>query len=162
MVEGDATSIWGRRSRTSGHPKFTGKRSNLGRPCNGVTSPASTFRRGFSKPEHCKSILNYVRLSTIIFSISVLDCRVPDSKDVSFGELKQGKKCLDTLGSQAGGSIGLFDCHGQAGNQVLRYQMVRQTQTRVVKWCTVSLASKDIPEENEIAKRFLPKRFPYF
>ena len=46
------------------------------------------------------------------------DCRVPDSQDVSFGELKQGKKCLDTLGSQAGGSIGMFDCHGQAGNQV--------------------------------------------
>ena len=43
---------------------------------------------------------------------------MPDSQDVSFGELKQGKKCLDTLGSQAGGSVGLFDCHGQAGNQV--------------------------------------------
>ena len=45
--------------------------------------------------------------------------RIPESQDISFGELKQGKKCLDTLGSQAGGSVGMFDCHGQAGNQVL-------------------------------------------
>ena len=52
---------------------------------------------------------------------SCFQCRVPESQDISFGELKQGKKCLDTLGSQAGGSVGMFDCHGQAGNQVLCY-----------------------------------------
>lgn len=45
------------------------------------------------------------------------ELQIPESQDISFGELKQGKKCLDTLGSQAGGSVGMFDCHGQAGNQ---------------------------------------------
>ena len=44
---------------------------------------------------------------------------MPESQDIAFGELKQGKKCLDTLGSQAGGTVGMYDCHGQAGNQVL-------------------------------------------
>ena len=43
---------------------------------------------------------------------------MPESQDVSFGELKQGRKCLDTLGKLAGGSVGMYDCHGQAGNQV--------------------------------------------
>ena len=51
--------------------------------------------------------------------VFLFPCRIPDSQDVAFGELKQGKKCLDTLGGQAGGSVGMFDCHGQAGNQVI-------------------------------------------
>lgn len=55
--------------------------------------------------------------------------RIPDSQDVAFGELKQGKKCLDTLGGQAGGSVGMFDCHGQAGNQVYCSEQLYLTLT---------------------------------
>lgn len=57
-------------------------------------------------------------LNSVLSLVFLFPCRIPDSQDVAFGELKQGKKCLDTLGGQAGGSVGVFDCHGQAGNQV--------------------------------------------
>lgn len=57
-------------------------------------------------------------MNSLLLLVFFFPCRIPDSQDVAFGELKQGKKCLDTLGGQAGGSVGMFDCHGQAGNQV--------------------------------------------
>lgn len=37
---------------------------------------------------------------------------------MEFGELKQGKMCLDTLSHHAGQGIGMFECHGMGGNQV--------------------------------------------
>ena len=43
---------------------------------------------------------------------------VPESQDVSFGELKQGSKCLDTLNHQASQTVGIYECHGVGGNQV--------------------------------------------
>ena len=43
---------------------------------------------------------------------------VPEPLDVEFGELKQGKMCLDTLSHHAGQGIGMFECHGMGGNQV--------------------------------------------
>lgn len=58
------------------------------------------------------------QMNSFLLLVFLFPCRIPDSQDVAFGELKQGKKCLDTLGGQAGGSVGVFDCHGQAGNQV--------------------------------------------
>lgn len=66
------------------------------------------------------------------------ELQVPESQDISFGELKQGKKCLDTLGSQAGGSVGMFDCHGQAGNQEWAL-----TKTNFVRHRDMCLALKD-------------------
>ena len=64
-----------------------------------------------------------MRCFFFFFCYSCFCSRIPESQDISFGELKQGKKCLDTLGSQAGGSVGMFDCHGQAGNQVYSHLM---------------------------------------
>ena len=43
---------------------------------------------------------------------------VPEPLDVEFGELKQGRMCLDTLSHHAGQGIGMFECHGMGGNQV--------------------------------------------
>ena len=36
------------------------------------------------------------------------------------GELKQKGtgKCFDTLGNEEGGEVGLYNCHGNGGNQV--------------------------------------------
>ncbi|EDO30269.1 predicted protein, partial [Nematostella vectensis] len=61
------------------------------------------------------------------------ELQIPDSQDVSFGELKQGKSCLDTLGSQAGGSVGMFDCHGQAGNQ--EWALTKKSTVRHLDLC---------------------------
>ena len=45
--------------------------------------------------------------------------RVPEDDDTTaFGEVKQGKDCMDTLGHAMGGTVGLFECHGAGGNQV--------------------------------------------
>jgi len=45
--------------------------------------------------------------------------RVPqDDETTAFGEVKQGKDCMDTLGHTVGGTVGLFECHGAGGNQV--------------------------------------------
>lgn len=45
--------------------------------------------------------------------------RVPeDDETTAFGEVKQGKDCMDTLGHSHGGTVGLFECHGSGGNQV--------------------------------------------
>ena len=46
------------------------------------------------------------------------DLKVPDSRDVSHGSLRQGSLCLDTLGNMIGGQVGLYSCHGTGGNQV--------------------------------------------
>lgn len=50
----------------------------------------------------------------------LLPCsRVPEDDDTTaFGEVKQGKDCMDTLGHTTGGTVGLFECHGAGGNQV--------------------------------------------
>jgi len=45
------------------------------------------------------------------------DLKVPDSKDISQGSLRQGSQCLDTLGHLVGGHVGLYTCHGTGGNQ---------------------------------------------
>lgn len=45
------------------------------------------------------------------------DLRVPDAEDISFGSIKQGNLCLDTLGHLSDGLVGLYTCHGAGGNQ---------------------------------------------
>ncbi|GFR81520.1 polypeptide N-acetylgalactosaminyltransferase [Elysia marginata] len=42
---------------------------------------------------------------------------VPNSQDVAFGSIKQGKQCMDTMGHFADGNLGLFPCHNAGGNQ---------------------------------------------
>ena len=38
-------------------------------------------------------------------------------KEVTFGSVRQGSQCLDTLGHLTGGTVGLYTCHGTGGNQ---------------------------------------------
>lgn len=45
------------------------------------------------------------------------DLRVPDAEDISFGSIRQGQLCLDTLGHLSDGIAGLYSCHGAGGNQ---------------------------------------------
>lgn len=46
------------------------------------------------------------------------ELRVPsDDNLAAFGEVKQGRNCMDTLGHNLDGSIGLYECHGAGGNQ---------------------------------------------
>ena len=54
---------------------------------------------------------------------------IPNGQDTSFAEIKLGSLCLDTLGQQDGGAIGLYSCHGGAGNQV-------RTGLLVIRSCT--------------------------
>ena len=88
----------------------------LGLP-RGRGSCVPRLQASSSSPPKIRRWFIWVELS-FITGFFLFPCRIPDSQDVAFGELKQGKKCLDTLGGQAGGSVGVFDCHGQAGNQV--------------------------------------------
>jgi hypothetical protein len=46
------------------------------------------------------------------------DLRIPNPDDISFGAIRQGQQCLDTLGRLDGGLVGLYTCHGGGGNQV--------------------------------------------
>ena len=46
------------------------------------------------------------------------DLKIPNSKDVSLGSLRQGSMCLDTLGHMVDGHVGIYTCHGTGGNQV--------------------------------------------
>ena len=48
------------------------------------------------------------------------DLKVPDSRELSTGSLRQGSQCLDTLGHMTGGEVGVYTCHGAGGNQVSR------------------------------------------
>lgn len=45
------------------------------------------------------------------------DLKVPDSQDISYGAIRQGIHCLDTLGHLVDGSVGIYTCHGSGGNQ---------------------------------------------
>jgi len=45
------------------------------------------------------------------------DLKLPNSKDVSLGSLRQGSMCLDTLGHMVDGHVGIYSCHGTGGNQ---------------------------------------------
>ena len=42
----------------------------------------------------------------------------PGGDDVQVSEIKQADMCMDTLGHSAGGSVGMYGCHGAGGNQV--------------------------------------------
>ena len=52
-------------------------------------------------------------LSNLLFVHSI-----PNPSDSKSGEIRQGNLCLDTFGHQAGGTVGLFQCHHSGGNQV--------------------------------------------
>jgi len=45
------------------------------------------------------------------------DLKIPDSQDITYGSIRQGAFCLDTLGHLVDGTVGLYTCHGSGGNQ---------------------------------------------
>lgn len=45
------------------------------------------------------------------------DLKIPDSQDITYGSIRQGSFCLDTLGHLVDGTVGLYTCHGSGGNQ---------------------------------------------
>ena len=45
------------------------------------------------------------------------DLKIPDSQDATYGSIRQGGSCLDTLGHLVDGTVGLYSCHGSGGNQ---------------------------------------------
>jgi len=45
------------------------------------------------------------------------ELKVPEDDVLAYGEVKQGDQCIDTLGHTEGQTVGLFQCHGQGGNQ---------------------------------------------
>ena len=65
-------------------------------------------------------IVSQLLLQGIVTNVMLfLYFRVPqDDETTAFGEVKQGKDCMDTLGHTVGGTVGLFECHGAGGNQV--------------------------------------------
>lgn len=42
---------------------------------------------------------------------------IPHTTTASFGELRQGAYCLDTMGHLLDGSVGMYQCHHTGGNQ---------------------------------------------
>ncbi|KAA0195750.1 hypothetical protein HAZT_HAZT006355, partial [Hyalella azteca] len=45
------------------------------------------------------------------------ELKTPDGGHQTVGSFKQGLKCLDTLGHHSEGTVGIFTCHGNGGNQ---------------------------------------------
>lgn len=45
------------------------------------------------------------------------DLKIPDSQDATYGSMRQGSLCLDTLGHLVEGTVGLYTCHSSGGNQ---------------------------------------------
>lgn len=65
----------------------------------------------------------------------VLICRVPDDRDIEFGELKQGKVCMDTLGHLTEGWVSMYECHGGGGNQ--EWALTKNKAIRHMDMCLV-------------------------
>ena len=60
---------------------------------------------------HCKSFQWYLQN---VYP----ELKKPDGGYQSTGVFKQGLKCLDTMGHHSEGTVGIFTCHGNRGNQV--------------------------------------------
>ncbi|KAK3755481.1 hypothetical protein QZH41_017635, partial [Actinostola sp. cb2023] len=99
---------------------------------------------------HCKPFKWY--LETVYPEL-----QIPDNQDISFGELKQGRRCLDTLGNQAGGGVGTFDCHGQGGNQ--EWALTKKHTVRHLDLClTIGSTSPGNPVKMEGCRDNDPKQ----
>ena len=48
--------------------------------------------------------------------------RIPDVDVVAEGQFKHSSDmCMDTLGNKAGGTLGVYRCHNEGGNQVRQF-----------------------------------------
>ena len=55
----------------------------------------------------------------ILWIINCFCDRIPDKESIAFGAIQQTENmCMDTLGHQEGGHLGLYECHDSGGNQV--------------------------------------------
>ena len=68
------------------------------------------------------------------------DLRIPNPDEVSFGAIRQGQMCLDTLGRLDSGLVGLYSCHGSGGNQEWSL-----TKTGKIKHLSFCLAVDSLP-----------------
>jgi len=69
-----------------------------------------TERMELRKKLHCKPFRWY--LENVYPEL-----KIPEDDVKAYGEIKQGDMCIDTLGHTEGQTIGMFQCHGQGGNQ---------------------------------------------
>lgn len=50
--------------------------------------------------------------------------RVPEDDVIKYGSLKvNGENCMDTVGHKIYEGVGIYNCHGQGGNQV-RFNLI--------------------------------------
>eukprot|EP00794_Sanderia_malayensis_P020221 gene20221-22197_t len=45
------------------------------------------------------------------------ELKIPTDDTLSYGSIKQNDKCIDTMGNREEGTVGIFECHNQGGNQ---------------------------------------------
>ena len=61
------------------------------------------------------------------------DLRIPNPEDISFGAIRQGQLCLDTLGRLDPGLVGLYTCHGGGGNQ--EWSLTKNGKIKHLSFC---------------------------
>ena len=71
----------------------------------------------------CVCVLCIYMYAHLSLSLSLSLSSIPNTGDSSFAEIKLGSLCLDTLGQQAGGQVGVYTCHSGGGNQVQEWDL---------------------------------------
>lgn len=56
------------------------------------------------------------------------ELKIPTDETLSYGSIKQSEKCVDTLGHAETQTVGLYECHGQGGNQEWSITKSKQLQ----------------------------------
>lgn len=107
---------------------YSARPSARGKPYGSVEDRISLRQR-----LKCKSFKWY--LDTVYPELSI-----PDEAEVALGQIRQNDKCLDTLGNQHLGTVGMYNCHGEGGNQVRMMSndiLISVIYYRFGQWCLV-------------------------